>query len=239
MTIVVVGANSTIGATIVRRVASNATPVLAVYHGSKSRLGSLPSNVELYGPFDIAADDHVRALVQTSSVANGISGLVNLASYSAPEAWNANILHVPKQVVRETFEVDVLGTLSLVSALRANLLPQSSIVLFGSAGAQSSDLDTAIYNPAKIALESLAKHLAKTLAPHVRVNVILPGAIRSEWIDKWQVTEADMRAFKAVRLGQQRLGEPEDIGELVAFLLSDRAGYISAQAIAVDGGSQA
>jgi len=240
--VLVTGANSLIGIAVLRRLRELDIPAVATFHVNSSRLRALSTEaggIEVVGPFDIRRQTSLQILQDMPQIRTGLSGIVNVASFSTPSAWDQDILECEAEVFSETFEVEVLGTLRLVQALREHLVRESSIVLFGSAAARSADMDTAVYNPAKEALASLAVHLAKRLAPYTRVNVVLPGAIATDWLTDWRVTEAEIAAFKASKRGLMRLGTPDEVASLVTFLLSPASGYISAQQISVDGGSQA
>ncbi len=90
------------------------------------------------------------------------------------------------------------------------------------------------YVASKAGLIGLSKALAKEYgARGITVNAVAPGFIASDMTDK--LTDEQKRAYEqAIPLG--RLGTPEDVAALVAFLASEAAGYITAQAIGVDGG---
>ncbi|HUL86167.1 MAG TPA: SDR family NAD(P)-dependent oxidoreductase [Actinomycetota bacterium] len=87
------------------------------------------------------------------------------------------------------------------------------------------------YGAAKAGMDGLMRGLALELGPHgVTANSVAPG-----WIATSSATEDEIRAGNATPLG--RAGTPEEVGEVVAFLASDRASYITGQSIVVDGGN--
>jgi 3-oxoacyl-[acyl-carrier protein] reductase len=95
------------------------------------------------------------------------------------------------------------------------------------------------YNAVKAAEISLAKSLAQQLAPsNIRVNSVAPGSILFEggsWWKRQQENPAAIAEFVARELPFGRFGRPEEVGEVVAFLVSPRASWISGTSVVVDG----
>jgi 3-oxoacyl-[acyl-carrier protein] reductase len=96
------------------------------------------------------------------------------------------------------------------------------------------------YNAAKAALISLTKGMAKDLAPHgIRVVSVAPGSVLhpgGSWERRQQADPAGIAQFVAREIPLGRFGTPEEIGDVIAFLASRRAGWINGACVVVDGG---
>ncbi len=92
-------------------------------------------------------------------------------------------------------------------------------------------------NSAKAAVHAWAKGLSREMALHgITINSIQPGRIMSEQIVRMHPTEDDRREFARQNIPAGRFGQPEELANLVVFLASPRAGYITGTVIPVDGG---
>jgi len=112
-----------------------------------------------------------------------------------------------------------------------------SIVLTGSVASARGLPQNVAYVASKHAVVGLARAAAIEAAPHnVRVNCVLPGLIETPLLMHLPVPPEAIRERLAPMVPLGRIGTPEELAELVSFLLSDRASHITAQTIAVDGG---
>ncbi|MBR5700981.1 MAG: SDR family oxidoreductase, partial [Oscillospiraceae bacterium] len=90
------------------------------------------------------------------------------------------------------------------------------------------------YSASKAAVIGLTKALAKELAPSgIRVNCIAPGVIRTRMLDCF--TEDELEDLR-LETPLEKLGTPEDVGHLAAFLASDKASFITGQVVGLNGG---
>jgi 3-oxoacyl-[acyl-carrier protein] reductase len=135
------------------------------------------------------------------------------------------------------FAVNVRAPFFLVQQLLPILHEGSSVVLISSLAARAVVGTIPVYAATKGAIDTLVKHLASALGQRgVRVNAIAPGVVATE-MSSFAKTDAG----REYALGLQtfkRLAEPEDLGDVVAFLASSDARWITGDTIHVDGGSK-
>ena len=155
------------------------------------------------------------------------AGIVDTASIDGmtPESWEAGInTHLrPVAFLAQKLQAD----------LAAN--PGSAIVAIASINATLGNAINPIYSAAKGGMLSLVRSLADRLARDgVRVNAVSPGQILTPMM---KPAVDNLPGFFEKRILLERIGEPEEIGSVVRFLLSQEASYITAAEIVVDGGN--
>jgi glucose 1-dehydrogenase len=92
------------------------------------------------------------------------------------------------------------------------------------------------YSAAKAGLLGLTRQLAIELAPRIRVNAIVPGAVKTPMLEGWNEDPAEMDAWLKRFVPLERIARPEDIAGVAAFLASDDAAYVTGATIVADGG---
>jgi NAD(P)-dependent dehydrogenase (short-subunit alcohol dehydrogenase family) len=137
--------------------------------------------------------------------------------------------------VRKLFDVNVVGALGYVQLVLKAWMAEhgGSIVNIASvAGIRSSGVISA-YGASKAALIRLTEELAWQLGPTVRVNAVAPAVVKTKFAEALYSSDEEAAA---ARYPMKRLGEPEDVARLVAFLASDQATWITGETVRVDGG---
>src|SRR6267154_4120964 len=161
----------------------------------------------------------------------GISKATRIADYTVEDFDNL-------------FATNVRSPFFLVQQLLPVLCEGSNIVVISSAAARTVAGKPALENPSllayastKGAIETLVKHWAAILGPRgIRVNAIAPGVIDTD-MSNFTKTEAGREGALGMQ-ALKRLGKPEDVADVVSFMASDGARWITGASIPVDGGSK-
>ena len=114
----------------------------------------------------------------------------------------------------------------------------ASVVNISSNSAIKGYAFNSIYAASKAAVNNLTQSIAKEIARnHIRVNAVSPGTINTPGVKEYFKAEPKAKEMLERSSLLRRIGEAEEVGELVAFLLSDRSSFITGQIISVDGGA--
>ncbi len=186
---------------------------------------------------DVRDADAVRAMVDEIVAAHGrIDGLVNNAGGSpySPAADASPRFH------EKIVGLNLLAPLAVAQACHAVMQSQErggSVVNISSVSALRPSPGTAAYGAAKAGLDSLTRSLAVEWAPRVRVNSVDVGLCRTEHTSDHYGGDDGVAAIeRTIPLG--RMAAPEEIGHVVAFLLSDLASYVSGATVECHGGGE-
>jgi 3-oxoacyl-[acyl-carrier protein] reductase len=139
------------------------------------------------------------------------------------------------------FETDVMGVVRAVEGVIEKMTEQQrgSIILLGSTSTGEAMGGPQAYNAMKASLITWGKQLALWHGKDgIRVNVVSPGPIEFEG-GNWEMIKGTMEKFYASQLRQQpsgRLGRPEEVAKVIAFLASDAASWCNGSHLVVDGG---
>lgn len=138
--------------------------------------------------------------------------------------------------VERLFAVNAVGATHVLQAalklLRRGNAP--AVVLLSSVMGTVGAPGQVVYGATKAAVAGLARAAAKELGPAgIRVNAVAPGFVATDMLETLDETG---RAERVASTALGRLGEPEDVADVIAFLLSDAARFVTGQLIAVDGG---
>jgi meso-butanediol dehydrogenase/(S,S)-butanediol dehydrogenase/diacetyl reductase len=182
---------------------------------------------------DISDPDEVeRAFQELDDRVGGLDVLINNAGVSIRHGF----LDISPQEWRQVMEVNLNGVFFVAQqAARRMLAGDGGVILnMGSTNGLMGYPYYADYNASKAGVIELTRSMALELAPTVRVNAVCPGWILTPMQQAEYTPE--MRRLFAAKIPLQRLGRPEDVAALFAFLASDDATFITGQYFVIDGG---
>jgi NAD(P)-dependent dehydrogenase (short-subunit alcohol dehydrogenase family) len=233
-TALVTGATSGIGRAAALRLARDGFKVLV--HGRDAERGAaVVKEIEGDGGSAefLAADlTDVGAIKQLADSAGDVGVLVNNAGF----AWFGPTADLEPGIYDALFDANVRSAYYLTAAIAPRMAERGrgTIINLGSMAGQIGLASGAAYSATKAALASLTRSWAAEYSPRgVRVNTIAPGPVYTGGASSERLTALGKTTLLA------RTAEAEEIGDVIAFLASPAAGYITGAVIAVDGGRTA
>lgn len=181
-----------------------------------------------------SGDDEARAAAVQRAVTEFGSLDILINNTGINPVYGA-LMEADLDAVRKIFDVNVVAALGYIQqAYKAWMGEHGGAVVnvASVAGIRSTGV-IAAYGASKAALIRLTDELAWQLGPKIRVNAVAPGVVKTSFADALYSAdeEAAARAYP-----MKRLGSPEDVARLIAFLASDEAAWITGETVRVDGG---
>jgi len=239
-TFLVTGAARGIGGGCATELAKEGANIVINYRGAHKEAEEVAAAVRKFGgkalliPGDVSDQKFVEDMVTRAVAEFGrLDGYVSNAAYSDRQI----MVEADMAGFRKTIDVSMWGAFYGVRAAAQQMINQKGgvIVVVSSPHAYIPFPTAMAYNMAKAAIDHMARTAAIELAKYrIRVNVIHPG-----WID----TPGERKFFTEDQLAQgaesipwKRMGRPDEIGKLVAFVASDDADYMTGSTLLIDGG---
>jgi NAD(P)-dependent dehydrogenase (short-subunit alcohol dehydrogenase family) len=235
----VTGGGRGIGRAIVKRLSDDGARVCVVDSDRTAGLDAAREYGErvMFVRADVASERDVRRAVATCARwGRRLDGVVNNAAIAAPETGPLEALSLARW--RRLVDVNLTGSFLVAKHTVPHLRrARGAIVNLGSTRALQSEPHTEAYAATKGAVVALTHALAISLGPEVRVNCISPGWIATdEFAPRGRRKKPRLRPADHAQHPTGRVGQPEDVAGLCAWLLSDEAAFVTGQNLVIDGG---
>lgn len=235
----VTGGARGIGRAIVKRLAEDGARVCIVDSDRGAGLDAAKEYGEntMFVRADVASERDVRRAVATCARwGRRLDGVVNDAAIADPAVGPLEGLSLAKW--RRFLDVNLTGSFLVAKHAVVHLRrARGAIVNLGSTRALQSEANTEAYAATKGGIVALTHAMAVSLGPDVRVNCISPGWIATdELAPRGQRKKPRLKPADHAQHPVGRVGKPEDVAGLCAWLLSDEAAFMTGQNLVVDGG---
>jgi 3-oxoacyl-[acyl-carrier protein] reductase len=235
--ILVTGASRGIGASVAKKIASQGAKVIVNYAGSQADAEQTVQAIKANGGDAIALRADVSKAADVTTLFDAA-----IAHYGKIDVLINNAGIMITKLLKDTtdedftrqFEINVRGTFNTMREAATKLAQNGTIINFSSTLTRVMVPTYASYVATKGAVEQLTRVFAKEMGNRgITVNAVLPGPTNTELYTKGKSQETIDR--QAALNAFNRIGEPDEIASVVAFLASDDAKWISGQTIGVNG----
>lgn len=234
----VTGSSRGIGAAIARKLAAEGAIIAVNYSNSKEAAEEVAASIADLGTTaktfkaNVAVENEARELVEQVVKEFGkIDILVNNAAiWEAKPVEQIDLAHYDR-----VFNVNLKGVVATTIAALPHIQEGGRIINISSGAAKATIPGASVYSAAKSALETLTRIWGNELgARKITVNAVAPGTTATEML--LQALDENVKQQMIAKTPLGRLGESDDIANVVAFVATEEAGWITSQTINVDGG---
>ncbi|TWX47850.1 SDR family NAD(P)-dependent oxidoreductase [Colwellia hornerae] len=238
-TCIVTGGSSGIGLSIVQLFTNKGYQVF--------NLDLQPSNLEILRGADISCD--ISNVEQVQNIISNIAktATIDVLVSNAGIHFSGNIENTSAADLDKVLSINVKGAYAAIKAVLPDMKANKNgaIILMASDQALIAKQNSFAYNISKVALASIAKTTALDYASfNIRANAVCPGTIETplyhqainNYCQRSGANKAEVHAEEAALQPLGRLGQPEEVAELVYFLASDKAKFITGSLQVIDGG---
>lgn len=242
----VTGGSRGLGKNAALKIAQKGLDVIITYRSNREEADAVVSEIKAIGQNAVAFqldtknsksfDAFVKEVtdhVKENTGSPNIDFLIN----NAGTALYSPITDVTEEQLDDIVDIHFKGVFFLTQKLLPYINDGGGIVNVSSGLARFATPGSSVYGSVKAGVEMLTKYMAKELGPRkIKANVIAPGAVETDFGGGRVRDNEEINAMVAGATALGRVGLPDDIGGVVAFLCTDDAGWINGQRIEVSGG---
>ncbi len=240
----ITGASRGLGEAMAYRFAHNDYHVIVNYRTTKEEAERVVENIRQNGgkatalQADVSVEEDVdRLITQTLALEDRIDVLLNNAGLNR----DGPFLTMSVEDFTRVVDVNLLGTFLCTQKVAQTMIERQiagNIITISASTALRGRRNGANYCAAKAGILAFTKCVAIELAPHVRVNCVLPGYMETdEVMERFALHDPAVRETLEASIPMQRIGQPDELAAMVEFLCSDKASYITGQSFFVNGGN--
>ena len=188
---------------------------------------------------DVSSEMDVRRMIDSTIEEFGRLDIIvnNAAAPYGPD--RVPVLDLTADVFKDVIDIKLMGTFYCSKAAARQMVKQGEggrIVNLSSTMGKSGQANTSAYNAANFAVDGFTQALAKEMAAHaITVNSVCPGLTETSRMDPMGREDRWDERLRGIPMN--RVGTDEEVGELIGFLCSPRAAYITGQSVNVNGGA--
>jgi 3-oxoacyl-[acyl-carrier protein] reductase len=239
---VVTGGSKGIGAAIAKALAAQGASVVVNYASSKAGADSVVDAITAAGGKAVAVGGDVSKAADAQGIidtAVETYGRLDILVNNSGVYEFAPIEEITEEHFHKHFNVNVLGLLLTTQAAVKHLGEGGSIVNVSSVVSRITPPGSAVYTATKSAVDGITAVLAKELGPRkIRVNSVNPGMVATEGTHSAGIIGSDFETWAVSTTPLGRIGQPDDIADVVAFLASDDSRWMTGESLIASGGSR-
>lgn len=241
---VVTGGSRGLGRSIAKILASDGYDVVVNYRSSHEEATDVVNEIAAAGGTAIAYQADVCSREDVLRMTHDVVerfGRIDVLINNAGLNMDGPFLDMPPEAWSRVMSVNLDGTFNctqIVANIMMELGIQGSIVNMSAATSLQGRKNGANYCASKAAVIALTKCTALELAPNIRVNCVVPGFIETqEVVERFSLDDEASRERVLGTIPLKRLGQSDDIANMVSFICSEKASYITGQLFFVNGGN--
>lgn len=237
---VVTGASKGIGAAIAKALAKDGAQVVVNFASGAAGAAAVVDAITKAGGKAVAVKGDVTKSADAAAIIDAAInrfGRLDIVVNNSGVYELLPIESVTEEHFHRHFNINVLGLLLVTQAAVKHLGEGASIINLGSVVSHFTPANSAVYTATKGAVAAITGVLARELGPRkIRVNAVNPGVIETEGTHSAGIIGSDFESWAVAQTPLGRIGQPEDIADIVTFLASDDSRWMTGEQLIASGG---